>query len=187
MQYRVEDLYSKHAASLGLTLVTGEKGLHRAIKVPEADRPGLSLAGSLKGYAPKRILVFGKAEMEYLRDLGAQERTMRLASILSTHTPLVIVARRYKPTKEMSSLCEKCGIALFRTDMSTMDVLSKLALILSEEFAPSSTCHGTLVEVFGLGVLIQGSSSVGKSETALGLIERGHRLIVDDIHLNFFG
>ena len=179
--YRVEDLYQKYEKSLGLSLVAGKKGLNRIIKVPEAHRPGLSLSGYVKGYAPKRIVVFGKVEIEYLRDLLSEERTLRLTAILTSNTPLVMVARRYKPMKELTGICEKLGIALFRSGMSTMDLLSKLTLILAEEFAPHSTCHGTLVEVFGLGVLIQGSSSVGKSETALGLIERGHRLVADDI------
>lgn len=179
--YKVEALFQKYEKPLSLILVTGSKGLHKAIKVPEAHRPGLSLSGYLKGYAPKRIVVFGKMEMEYLRDLDPQERTLRLQAILTAQTPAVIVARRYRPMREMTSVCERLGIALFRTDMATMNLLSKLTLILAEEFAPQSTCHGTLVEVFGLGVLIQGSSSVGKSETALGLIERGHRLIADDI------
>lgn len=179
--YRVEELFQKYEKPLSLILVTGSKGLHKVIKVPEAHRPGLSLSGYLKGYEPKRIAVFGRTEMEYLRDLEPEERIVRLEAVLTDKTPMVIVSRRYRPLREMIHVCEKLGITLFRTEMSTMNLLSKLTLILAEEFAPQSTCHGTLVEVFGLGVLIQGSSSVGKSETALGLIERGHRLIADDV------
>jgi HPr kinase/phosphorylase len=95
--------------------------------------------------------------------------------------PAVIVARRYRPPKELLVCCEKAGIPLFRASMTTMNLLSKLTLLLTEEFSPCLNCHGSLVEVFGVGVLIQGESSVGKSEAALGLIERGHRLISDDI------
>lgn len=179
--YLVEDLYNHHGGLLGLELVAGKKGMKRKILVPEAHRPGLSLCGYLKSHAAKRILIFGKVEIEYVRDLEPSVRVERLRSILNTMTPAVIVARRYRPPKELHGLCEKMQIPLFRASMSTMNLLSKLTLMLTEEFAPSMSCHGTLVEVFGVGVLIQGDSSVGKSEAALGLIERGHRLISDDI------
>lgn len=179
--YLVEDLYKRHGARLGLELIAGSKGIKRRIKIPEAHRPGLSLSGYLKGHAGKRILIFGKVEVEYLRDLKPDVRIERLEGILETPTPAVIVARRFKPPKELINLCEKNDVPLFRASMSTMNLLSKLTLLLNEEFALSMSVHGTLVEVFGVGVLIQGDSSVGKSEAALGLIERGHRLISDDI------
>lgn len=155
--------------------------MRRRIKVPEAHRPGLSLAGYLKNYANQRILIFGKVEIEYLRDLEPQVRVERLLKILDDPTPAVIVARHYRPPAELLKICTERQIPLFRTGMQTMTLISKLTLLLNEEFAPSISCHGTLVEVFGVGVLIQGDSAVGKSEAALGLIERGHRLISDDI------
>ena len=179
--YLVEDLYKRHGARLGLELIAGSKGMKRRIKVPEAHRPGLSLSGYLKGHAGKRILIFGKVEVEYIRDLKPGVRVERLEGILATPTPAVIVARRFRPPKELINLCEEQDVPLFRASMSTMNLLSKLTLLLNEEFALSMSVHGTLVEVFGVGVLIQGDSSVGKSEAALGLIERGHRLISDDI------
>lgn len=181
--YLVEDLYKRHGEQLGLELIAGKNGMKRRIKIPEAHRPGLSLSGYLKSHASKRILIFGKVEIEYLRDLDPLIRVKRLEGILpaSTPTPAVIIARRYNPPKELIALCEKNNIPLLRASMTTMNLLSKLTLLLIEEFSPSMNCHGTLVEVFGVGVLIQGDSSVGKSEAALGLIERGHRLITDDI------
>lgn len=179
--YLVRDLYEKHGEHLGLELIAGKAGLTRKIKVPEAQRPGLSLSGYLKYHAGKRILIFGKVEIEYLRDLDNQTRIERLEAILDENTPAVIIARRYRPPKELRAICDNAGIPLFRTNISTMNLLNKLTFLLTEEFAPSTSCHGTLVEVFGVGVLIQGDSSVGKSEAALGLIERGHRLISDDV------
>ncbi len=179
--YQVEDLYNQHGETLGLELIAGKDGLKRAIRVPEAHRPGLSLSGYLKGHAGKRLMVFGKVEVEYIRDLKPTTRLKRLRSILATPCPAVIVARRYRAPKELIEICEAQGTPLFRASMTTMNLLSKLTVLLTEEFAPSMNCHGTLVEVFGVGVLIQGDSSVGKSEAALGLIERGHRLISDDI------
>jgi HPr kinase/phosphorylase len=179
--YVVGDLYSRYAQQLGLKLLAGKAGLKRHIKVPEAHRPGLSLSGYLKSHAKKRILIFGKVEIEYLRDLDAQTRIERLQAILGQHTPAVIITRGYRPPKELWNLCEQLGIPLLRATMTTMNLLNQLTHLLTEEFAPTMNCHGTLVEVFGVGVLIQGDASVGKSEAALGLIEHGHRLISDDI------
>lgn len=149
--------------------------------VPEVQRPGLSLSGYLKHHAKKRILIFGKVEIEYLRHLTIPTRLSRLKSILTNQTPAVIVARRFRPPKELLHLCHERNIPLFRANMRTMNLMSKLTLLLTDAFAPSVCCHGSLVEVFGVGVLIEGASSVGKSEAALGLIERGHRLIADDL------
>jgi len=180
MVYRVEDLWQQHASYLGLTLVAGKEGLKRPIKLPEAHRPGLSLSGYLKGHSTKRLLVFGKAEIEYLRDLTKEMRVKRLAPILREDTPAVIVTQRFSAPKELLHSTTEKKIPLFRTPMASPEFLSKLTFLLGEEFAPQVTLHGTLVEVFGIGVLIQGESSIGKSETALGLIERGHRLVSDD-------
>ncbi len=179
--YSVAELYKQHGPKLGLELLAGKAGMKRSVKVPEAHRPGLSLAGYLKGHARHRILVFGKTEAEYLRDLDSGTRVKRLEAILTEQTPAVIVSGRSRPPKELVSICEARRVPLFRARMMTMSLLSKLTLLLTEEFAPSLSVHGTLVEVFGVGVLIKGDSSVGKSEAALGLIERGHRLISDDI------
>jgi HPr kinase/phosphorylase len=179
--YLVENLFYKHRDKLGLELIAGKNGMRRKILVPEAHRPGLSLSGYLKSHARKRILILGRVEIEFLRDLAPKVRIARLQPLLLAATPAVIVARRYRPPKELCDLCEEQQVPLFRSQMTTMNLLSTLTLLLTEEFAPSMSVHGTLVEVFGVGVLIQGDSSVGKSEAALGLIERGHRLISDDI------
>ncbi|MDQ5956548.1 MAG: HPr(Ser) kinase/phosphatase [Candidatus Rhabdochlamydia sp.] len=179
--YCVQDLFQKHGPQLGLKLIAGESGLNRQIKVPEVHRPGLSLSGYLKNYASQRILVFGNVEARYLRDLDKKLRLSRLQAILTSQTPAVILAGRYTPLKELVRVCSEVKIPLFQAQGSTMSLVSKMTLILNEEFSLTMTCHGTLVEAFGVGLLIQGDSSVGKSEAALGLIERGHRLISDDV------
>lgn len=181
MNYRVQDLLDEHKEALCLHLVAGHNGLKRRIIVPEAHRPGLSLAGFMKAHAKKRILVLGKVEVEYLRHLDADVRYKRLSDLLTKDTPAVMLGRNYTPMKELKQLCDTHDVPLFRVPMLTMTLLQKLTLLLSEAFAPSISLHGTLVEVFGVGVLIKGDSAVGKSEAALGLIERGHRLITDDI------
>lgn len=179
--YTVESLFIKHQEALNLEIIAGLKGIKRPIKVPEAQRPGLSLSGYLKAHATKRILIFGKVELNYLRDLDGKTRVERLDALLNADTPAIIIARGYRPPQELIQLCEKKKIPLLRTSISTMNILTKIILILHEEFSPGTSFHGTMVEVFGVGVLIQGDSSVGKSEAALGLIERGHRLIADDV------
>jgi HPr kinase/phosphorylase len=181
IMYIVQDLFDKYGKSLGLEACTGTLGMQRQIRVPEVQRPGLSLSGYLKNYASQRLLIFGREEIFYLRDLDRATRVERLKGILTKFTPAVILARNYRPPKELLMLCEQGNIPLFRTAMTTMNLLSKMTVLLREEFSPTITCHGTLVEAFGVGIMIQGDSSVGKSEAALGLIERGHRLISDDV------
>ena len=179
--YSVQDLFDKYGERLGLKLIVGKSGMKRPIKLPEVHRPGLSLSGYLKNYVGQRLLVFGNVETIYLKDLEKPLRIERLKGILNIQTPAVIVAGRYQPVRELVNFCEKDEIPLFRTSMTTMNFVSKMTMLLNEEFSLTMTCHGTLVEAFGVGVLIQGDSSVGKSEAALGLIERGHRLISDDV------
>ena len=179
--YHVKDLFEKYQEMLFLSVIGGQKGFSRPIRVPEAHRPGLSLAGYLKNYENQRILVLGTVELSYLKDLDEGVRLERIKGIFTQKTPAVVIAGRSSPPKEIIQFCEAKDIPLFRTKMKTMEFLSRLTFLLNEDFSPSITCHGTLVEAFGVGVLIQGDSSIGKSEAALGLIERGHRLISDDV------
>lgn len=179
--YLIDDLYKNYQKILQLELVSGGTGMQRRIIKPEAHRPGLSLSGFLKNFVKERILIFGNAEVLYLKDLDSQQRSERLRAIFTTKLPAVFVAGKFSIPKEMIQLCEEQKIPLFRSQLATVDLMNKLSLILTDAFSPSTTCHGTFIEVFGIGVLIQGDSSIGKSEAALGLIERGHRLISDDI------
>lgn len=179
--YSVHDFFEKHKAALNLSLITGEKGLKRVIQSPDAQRPGISLTGFWKKYPVHGILVFGSMEVLYLRDLDKKTRKERIQSVVTLHTPAVIITGRRRPPRELVEHCEEKGIPLLRAEMRTMKLLSKMVFLLGEDFSASITCHGTLVEVFGVGLLIEGSSSVGKSEAALSLIERGHRLVSDDI------
>ncbi|MCH9634762.1 MAG: HPr kinase/phosphorylase [Chlamydiae bacterium] len=180
--FLVQEFFEKYQKELSLELVAGQQGLKkRRVKVPEIHRAGLSLTGYLKNYSEKRMLIMGKVEVEFLKSLDSELRRERLSAILSKKTPAVILTRRYKPMKELLDLCNERNLPLFRAPFSTMVMTNQMAMILTEEFAPIASRHGTFVEVFDIGVLIEGDSAIGKSETALGLIERGHRLISDDI------
>lgn len=179
--FRIQDLLSEHGKTLGLFVDRPQEGMNKRITVPEIQRPGLSLTGYVKRKFNKRILLFGRIELEYLRDLSPEQRKERLEDVVTKDNPAVIVARSQRPLKEIKEICQKLKIPLLRSGKKTMMLMSQVTLILSEFFSPVESVHGTLVEVFGIGVLIQGDSSVGKSEAALGLIERGHRLVSDDV------
>ncbi|MCH9612641.1 MAG: HPr kinase/phosphorylase [Chlamydiia bacterium] len=177
----IEQFYEKYSEGLELEFAAGKGGVKRQIKSPHVDRPGLALAGHMKGFTERRILVFGRIELEYLRGLDDGVIKERFRAIIERKPPMIMIARRIRPTKEMVSLCNELGVPMLKSSLNTMELMGQLSSILREEFAPMTSCHGTLVEAFGVGVMIQGDSSVGKSETALGLIERGHRLISDDV------
>lgn len=179
--YKIQDLIQQHGSTLGLELVSGAKGVLRRIRKPEAQLPGLGLAGFFKNLVKSRIWIFGKHELDYVRSLAKGIRTERLKALISPKTTAVMIARGCVAPRELQQLCEVHNIPLFRSSFAASSLVSRLNYLLMEEFCPSISVHGTLVEVFGVGVLIQGESSVGKSEAALGLIEKGHRLISDDI------
>jgi HPr kinase/phosphorylase len=179
--YKVENIFRSYGEKLGLNLISGKNGLKKEIKTSEVHRPGLSLAGFMKGYERKRSLIFGNVEISYLFELESSLRADRLRAILCDDTPFAVVARKLSVPNELMEICQELDLPLFLSTMPTIELVSRLTTLLSEVFAPHLCCHGTFVEVFGVGILIQGDSSIGKSEAALGLIERGHRLISDDV------
>lgn len=179
--YLVKDLYKQYGEVLDLRLITGSSGVKKGIKKPEVQRPGLSLTGYLKNVITDRIYIFGKIEIEYLKELPKDVCAKRLEGILDKKTPCVLVAHNHLPPGELIAACERKKIPLFRTSIPSMKLVNTMTVLLSERFLPFTTEHATLVEVFGIGVMIKGKSSIGKSEAALGLIERGHRLVSDDV------
>ncbi len=166
---------------LGLELLVGEPGLERTLTKRDVYRPGLALTGYLTGHSSERIMVLGWVELAYLRDLDDVQRVLRLRGIISSKTPAVIVTRALKPPDELYALCQEYGVPLFSSPLPTMALISRLNLFLVDLFAPAMTCHGSFVEVHGVGLLMQGESTIGKSEAALSLVDRGHRLVADDI------
>lgn len=170
-----------HGAALDLRLAAGDQGIKRKIQVPEVQRPGICLAGRLDDYAGERILVLGASELSYLSLLDEIEREKRLSSLLTNKTPAVVVARDLVPPDPLVALCERLSVPLLRSSMLAMDLVDKMTFILREELSQTQTLHATLIEIFGLGMLLRGHSSIGKSEAALGLIQKGHRLICDDV------
>lgn len=144
------------------------------------DRPGLELIGHLEYFDSSQIVVLGMTEYSYLKNLGYDERMKHIDPILSRRPPAVIIARDIKPTQAMIDCVNKYQVPLLTTSDDTSTLTAALVSFLNVELAPRITRHGVLVEVYGEGCLLIGNSGVGKSETAIELIKRGHRLIADD-------
>jgi HPr kinase/phosphorylase len=170
----------KEHDDLRLKCIAGRPGLIREITLPEIDRPGLALSGFFENFAYKRIQVFGRGENSYLQKLEQEERNETIQKILEHDIPCCIFTQGMKPTKVFHDMAEKSKCPVLLTDLPSSEFTARIMRVLSNIFAPNETVHGVLVEVFGVGILIRGDSGVGKSEIALELIERGHRLVADD-------
>lgn len=177
----MSEFYERMKDELQLTLVAGKEGLHRRIMWPEINRPGLALAGYFDYFAWRRVQILGKVEVTYLRSLKPRVIRARIREILSRKVPCMIVARRYRVPQELLEEGDRLKVPVLRSPLITVDLIDRVTVFLDNEFAPSVSLKGNLVEVFGEGVFLEGKSGVGKSETALGLLARGHRLITDDV------
>ena len=166
---------------LKLEVVTGEKGLHRLIREGSINRPSLALTGFFRYFANKRIQVLGAAEMTYLKTLTPARQIEIFTEIADRQVPCLVLTRNYNPTPPMLSVAQEKNLPIFRTPMITMNWVNLGTLCIDNEFAPSSTEHATTLDIRGIGVMLRGSSGVGKSECALALIERGHSLVADDL------
>ncbi|NLX64850.1 MAG: HPr(Ser) kinase/phosphatase [Clostridiaceae bacterium] len=151
------------------------------IETSDINRPGLQLAGFFEYFGTDRIQIIGKVEMTYLAQLDDEKRYKSLRNFFSTGIPCVVLARGMEPFAEMMECAREFNVPFLRTHEETSRFSSNLIAYLNVELAPMETLHGELVEVYGEGVLILGESGVGKSETALELVKRGHRLVADDL------
>ena len=159
-------------------LVEGEKGVE--ITVNDINRPGLQLAGFYNYFAPERLQVVGKAEWSFIGDMSRELRRKRVDKYFSFNSKCVVITRGLEPHEEFIKAAKKNKTWLLRTTSVTTSFISKMTIYLSDKFAPQTRLHGVLVDVYGIGILITGESGIGKSETALELIKRGHRLVTDD-------
>lgn len=170
----------KIAEDLKLDVVYMPEDVDAEVTLSDVNRPGLQLAGYYDFFVPARIQIIGNAEWHYLRTLALKDKEERLRKFFKYPIPVMIVTRGL----EVSDVGLKHAIdnnrILLKTDMPTTKFISRLTEYLNEMLAPSTTMHGVLVDIFGIGTLIVGKSGIGKSETALDLIERGHRLVADD-------
>lgn len=177
----VERFYTQVGDDLGLRLIAGAVGLKRPIREPTVNRPGLALAGFKKYFAPKRVQVVGNVEISYLRSLPPAVRAERIAAFFAHRIPCVVLCRDLKPGRQLLSLAEEADVPLFTTSLITMKFISRATFALENLFAPRTQMHGGMVDIRGVGVVIEGESGIGKSEAVIGLLERGHSLVADDV------
>lgn len=171
---------SEMVTTLGLEVVSGEDNLDRLIRTSDISRPGLELTGYFAYYSHDRIQLMGKKETTFAEKMTSDERLIVMRRLCAKDTPAFVIARGLMPSDELIMAAEEHHIPVLRSPISTSRISGIISNYLETQLAKRTSIHGVLVDVYGLGVLIQGQSGIGKSETGLELIKRGHRLIADD-------
>lgn len=177
----VNDFFLGMRDKLRLRLVAGAEGLSRKIAYSNLGQPGLILCGYSRHFSPGRGQVLGKSEVGYLKELDKSARAERVALLLRQKVPFCVVTGNLLPPPELLEEADRLSIAVFRSPLTSGQVIDLGAVFLEGMCSPQVTYNANLMEVFGVGVLIMGKSGVGKSECALNLVARGHRLVSDDI------
>jgi HPr kinase/phosphorylase len=177
----VRELLDDPALGLNVRLVAGASGLDRIIDHPRIQKSGLSMVGHLKGVVRSRIQVLGETELSYAQSLSEQAQRSAAASLFSLQLSCVLVSRGVDPPRPFSEEAERSGTPLVVCAERSSSVIAAFHALLDERLAPRTRIHGVLVDVFEVGVLLLGKSGIGKSECALELVMRGHRLVADDV------
>jgi HPr kinase/phosphorylase len=165
---------------LDLDLLAGAAGLERRITLPHIQKTGLALAGFDAYLRAGRVLIFGESEVRYLEAMDARARTDALRRLFARDLPCVMVTMGLDAPPELAAEAERAAVPLLRTAHATPAAIARLTALLEHQLAPTEIRHGVLIDILGLGVLLTGESGIGKSECALDLIGRGHRLVADD-------
>ncbi|ODS59437.1 MAG: HPr(Ser) kinase/phosphatase [Acidobacteria bacterium SCN 69-37] len=168
------------ASGLSLDVLAGAAGLERRITMPFLQRMGLALAGVDEFLRPGRALIFGESEIRFLERMDVPARRTALAAVFAHDLPCVVLTAGLEPLPELIDAAETTGIPLLRSSLVTAMAMARLTMLLEDRLAPSEVQHGVLLDVLGLGVMVTGESGIGKSECALDLVVRGHRLVADD-------
>ncbi|MEE9449794.1 MAG: HPr(Ser) kinase/phosphatase [Ignavibacteriaceae bacterium] len=176
------EFFYKNAEQFGkLNLFSRNANLNRKIIDQNLHRPGLVLAGFVELFSYKRVQIFGNTENQYLLSLSQKEQNLALETILKFDIPCIIFTDNNKPTPKLLELADKYQVPLFGTPYSTTKLVYLVSDFLDDQFTKRITIHGSFVDVYGVGILFVGKSGIGKSEVALDLVERGHRLVADDV------
>jgi len=179
---KVGDLLARKGDPLQLELLTPDIAVDREIKSPEASSPGLVLAGyTARFVGTDRIHILGETEITYLASLDANARRKSIETFLSYALPCVIITKAQEAPEELLAVAREQAVPIIRTRLKTAEFYRRLKPFLDDAFAPRTTVHGSLADVFGVGLLFRGRSGIGKSECVLDLVERGHRLVADDV------
>jgi HPr kinase/phosphorylase len=177
----IQELEQNREHHLGLTLMGGRKGLKKKITHPQIQKMGLALTGFIEFVAPERLQIIGNTEMAYLRTLTSDLQEKVIHQICSLELSCLVITRNLEVPELLLEEADKKDIPLFRTNLPTTDFIERVTKFLEEKLASTCSIHGVLMDVFGVGILILGKSGIGKSECALDLILRGHRLVADDM------
>ena len=177
----VSDFFEQNQEGLRLRLAGSDVGMSRRILEPSVNRPGLALSGFFTYFAYKRVQVVGNSELSFLAGLKPELARARFSQLCSQDIPCIVVARGRSIPGEMVEIANEAGISLLHTSMVTMKFLNAATIRLEWMFAPTTLVHGCLVDVQGIGVLVQGDSGSGKSEAVIGLLQRGASLVADDV------
>lgn len=174
-------LYENASKICKLQLVTKNHNLDKKVIDQNLHRPGLALAGFVDLFSYKRVQVFGNTELMYLDKLSSDLRRKSLENIFKFDIPCIIVTNGNKVNEDLLEYAEKFAVPIFVTEFSTTKLVYLLSDFLDDQFAPRLTVHGSFIDVYGIGILFMGDSGIGKSEVTLDLVERGHRLVADDV------
>ncbi len=177
----VGTLYERMKEPLELEQLGPAIGLDREITSPEASSPGLVLAGYINRFPYQRIQVLGETEISYLQAHDVDQRTKYLEQFFGFPIPCAFITKGLEPPAPLMALAEHAGVAVLRTRLKTAEFYRLIKPYLADQFAPTTTLHGSLADVYGVGVFFTGKSGIGKSECVLDLVERGHRLVADDL------
>ena len=177
----VGNFLSSFGESLSLTDIGGGVGLDTVIPNSDISSPGLALAGYVDRFVAERLQVLGETEITYLVSIAASERSRILSRFFTFAIPAVIVTKNQEPPEGLLEEAGRAGIPLLRTTLKTAEFYRRIKPVLEGEFAETTTLHGSLADVFGVGLFFTGQSGIGKSECVLDLVERGHRLVADDL------
>ncbi|HLF15262.1 MAG TPA: HPr(Ser) kinase/phosphatase [Bacteroidota bacterium] len=174
-------LFDANKERLRLTSVAGDTGFSKEIRDKNVHRPGLALAGYVQLFRFDRVQIFGNTEIRYLEQLTPQGRIEALERIFQFDIPCILVTNDNPVDEDISSIAGRKGIPVFRSPLETTKFIYFLGDFLDDQFSPQCSIHASFVDVYGVGLLLTGRSGIGKSEIALDLIERGHRLVADDV------
>ncbi|MDH3496925.1 MAG: HPr(Ser) kinase/phosphatase [Gemmatimonadota bacterium] len=177
----VRELIEEKRLSLQLDVLTGDRGLDRPITEPEIGSPGLALAGYMARFAAKRLYVLGETEIAFLRSLKPGDRVATVQAFFQHELPCVFITKGLSVPRGLLAVARERSIPVVRSKLKTAEFYSRITPFLQEAFAPRTTVHGSLADVYGVGLLFVGRSGIGKSECVLDLVERGHRLVADDV------
>ena len=178
---QVAELLRDHEYNLSLQLEAGKKGLFKKITIPRIQKPGLGLTGDTSHLHSGRLQILGRSEIRYLTSLSPKKLESVIEKICQIDLSAMVVTRGNKPPKVLIDQADQNGIPLFTTNLLTSTFVNRITKFLEDKLTASTTIHGVMMDIYGVGILLIGKSGIGKSEAALDLILRGHRLVADDV------